>query len=449
MVRVSGEPTPLELAGFAVDAARRAGATHAEATSTVSERFSTEARETKIVKLEAATSRSLTLRVFLDGRKATLASSDLTREGLSDLIARTVDAARFVADDPFAALPEVAAAGTVDDAALEMFSPDIAARDSVAKLDDVRTMERIVRADPRIVNSNGSRLGDAQTTVALVNSNGFSGSYRASSVSLSSSPVAQDGENKRMASYGSAARSYARLESAEAVAALAAQRAVEMIGASKPETMRVPVIFERDVAASVLGDIFSAVSAANVAVGNSFLADKRGAKVGSEHVTIIDDGRLPAGIGTSPFDSEGVATRRTVVFDRGVLETFLFDTYYARKLGAQSTANAAGGGIGPNNFYLASGDHSLEDLIAKTARGVLVLNTIGFATETASGTYSRGARGFLILQGALAAPIDGFTIAGNLVAMLGAIDMVANDLRFDGTIVAPSFRVAEMTISGT
>lgn len=447
---MSAEAAVLELAAYAVASARRAGATQAEATAAVSERFSTEARESKIVKLEQATSRSLTLRVFVEGRKATLASSDLTKEGLADLVARTVDAARFVGDDPFAGLPDRALTTAGDGTALDIFSADVPARESVAKLDDVRAMERIIRAgDPRIVNSNGSRLGDAQTTLALVNSNNFSGSYRSTSVSLSSSPVAQDGDNKRMVSYGSAARSYARLESPEYIAKLAARRALEMIGAAKPETMRVPVIFERDVAASVLADIFAAVSASNVAIANSFLAERRGAKVGSDLVTIVDDGRLPAGIGTSPFDSEGVATRRTVVFDRGTLETFLFDSYYARKLGATSTGNAAGGGIGPNNFYLATGSHSLDELVRATERGVLVLDTIGFATESVSGTYSRGARGFLIVDGSLCAPIDGFTIAGNFLEMLAGIDMVANDLRFDGTIVSPSFRVAEMTISGT
>jgi PmbA protein len=137
-----------------------------------------------------------------------------------------------------------------------------------------------------------------------------------------------------------------------------------------------------------------------------------------------------------------------VVFERGLLRTFLYDSYYARRLGAKSTGNAAGGGIGPNNFYLEPGERSLAELIAATPRGVLVLDTIGFSTESVTGSYSRGARGFLIENGELAHPIDEFTIAGNLATMLGSIDAVASDLRFDSSIVSPSFRVAEMTISG-
>jgi PmbA protein len=144
-----------------------------------------------------------------------------------------------------------------------------------------------------------------------------------------------------------------------------------------------------------------------------------------------------------------VATRRTVVVAGGVFQTFLYDTYYARRLGAASTGNAAGGGIGPNNFYLLPGADTVEALVASTGSGVFVTDTIGFATESVTGTYSRGARGFLIENGELGPPLDGFTIAGSLVSMLGALDAVADDLVFDQGIVAPTFRIAEMTVSGT
>jgi len=213
--------------------------------------------------------------------------------------------------------------------------------------------------------------------------------------------------------------------------------------------MRVPVIFERDVAAAVLGDLFSAVSAANVALGNSWLADRAGTRVGNERVTILDDGRLPGGLGSSPFDGEGTPTRETVVIRNGVLETYLSDTYWGRRLGMPSTGNASGGGVGANNLYLMPGTGTLDELVASTERGVLVLDTIGFATEYASGIYSRGARGIYIEDGAPQYAIDEFTIASTFGQMLETIDGIAGDLRFDGTIVSPSFRIAEMTLSGT
>jgi PmbA protein len=154
-------------------------------------------------------------------------------------------------------------------------------------------------------------------------------------------------------------------------------------------------------------------------------------------------------LGTSPFDAEGTPTRETVAFEGGVLQTYLSDVYWGRRLGIASTGNAAGGGVGANNLFLVPGNGTLDDLVANTERGVLVLDTIGFATEHASGVYSRGARGIYIEDGAPMYPIDEFTISSTLPEMLAGIDAVAGDLRFDGTIVSPSFRVAEMTVSGS
>ncbi len=439
----------IEFAQRIVGLATDAGATQAEASYTVVDRFSTEARGTELVKLEQSVGRGVTVRVFANGGKASLATSDLSEGGLETFVREAVDAARFVSADPHSGLPdyEPPAPG---EATLALYSDDVRSRDAETKIEAALALERVSRAvDSRIVNSSGARVADMTMTLALANTLGFAGSYRASQVGAGVSPIAQDGAIKRTGSYGSAARSYAALEDIGSIAIKAAKRAVALIGARKPATMRVPVIFEREVAALVLADIFAAVSAANVAVGNSFLENKIGERIGSEFATIVDDGRLTGGLGTSPFDGEGVSTRRTVVVENGVLRTFLYDTYYGRRLGAASTGNALGGGIGPNNFYLQAGNEDLEALIAATPRGVLVLDTIGFSAESVTGTYSRGARGYLIENGELAYPIDEFTIAGNLVEMLGAIDAVANDLVFDQATVSPSFRVAEMTISGT
>ncbi|GAC1551459.1 MAG: TldD/PmbA family protein [Vulcanimicrobiaceae bacterium] len=440
----------LDVARRIVALAMDAGATQAEATYTVADRFSTEARGEEVVKLEQSVARGVTVRVFVDGAKAALGTSDLSAAGLERFVREAVDAARFVAPDPHAGLPEPAAEAAPAAGELAMYAADVRARPAEAKIEDALALERIARSfDPRIVNSSGSRVADTTVALALANSLGFAGAYRSSQVSLATHPIALDGAIKRTGSYGTAARSYAALEPVGSVGRTAARRAIASIGASKPPTMRVPVIFERDVAAAVLGDIFAAVNAANVAVGNSFFADKIGARVGSDLATIVDDGRLPGALGTSPFDGEGVPTRRTVVLDRGILQTFLYDTYYARRLGAASTGNASGGGIAPNNFYLVPGALSFDELIAATPRGVLVLETIGFGTESVTGTYSRGARGVLIEHGVLGAPVDEFTIAGNLIEMLGAIDAVANDLVFDQGIVSPTFRVAEMIVSGS
>jgi len=439
----------LRIALAAVDAAMAAGATDAEATTSIADRFSAEARDVQLTKLEQSRSRSLAVRVFVGRRRAHLGTSDLTTEGIGELCARAVEAARFVSEDPYAGLPE-RFASDLDATALGIAADDVIARAADEKVADIRELERRIRAsDPRIDNSNGSRIGDAAGETSLANSRGFRASYRSTSASLGTSPVARDGESKRISYYGTAGRSYASLDSTTVVAHEAVRRALAMCGAKTPPTAKMPIIFERDVAASVLGDLFHAFSASNIAVGNSYLVGKVNERIGSPLVTVIDDGRLVGGLGTAPFDSEGVASQATTVIDAGILKTYLFDTYYGRKLGAASTGNAGGGGaIGVNNLYLKAGDTSLNELIAATPRGILVLDTIGFATEHASGVYSRGARGLLIENGELAGPLDGFTIAGTFLEMLAGIDRVANDLRFDSGVVSPSFRVAEMTVSG-
>ncbi len=438
---------PVEFATEVVKQTLSAGATQAEAAITVGERFSVEARGQTVTKLEQSTANSLALRVYLGERKALLHTSDFEPRSLGDSIARLLAGAAHVAPDRCAGLPEDMQA--VDDLDLKLFATDVVERDAQSKIREAQDLEAAIRAwDARIDNSNGARYADAVVTSVLVNSLGFAGSYRGTRATRGVSPVASDGANKRTASYNTAGRSVRAMESVQSVAENAARRTVEMFGARKPQTMRVPVIFERDVAAAVLADIFSALSGANVAVGNSFLGGKIGDRIGSGLATIVDDGRLPGGLGTVPYDGEGVATGRTIFFERGTLRSYALDTYYGRKLSMVSTGNAQSGGIGPNNVYLEAGTSTLEELIAATSRGVLVMDTIGFATEYATGTYSRGARGFQIENGELAYPIEEFSIAGTFPAMLAGIDAVANDLRFDSTVVSPSFRVAEMTVSG-
>jgi PmbA protein len=440
------ESAAIELASEALALARAAGAESAEASVSIARRFHAEARADVVARLEGSTGKSLFLRVFRDGRKSTLSTSDLTSDGLREAVAHTVAHADLVASDEYAGLPD---AHSADDADLRLCDARIAQRDGADKVEEALDLERLIRAaDPRVTNSSGSHYTDAVGVTALANSSGFAAGYGWTRAGRSTGPVALDGDVKRIAQYGTAARHLGDLEASGAVAETAVRRAVDLFGARKPPTMRVPVIFERDVAASLLEDLFAAISAANVATGNSWLSGRIGNRIGSELVNVVDDGRVSAGLGSSPFDGEGVPTRRTPVFERGVLHSFLYDTYYARKLGATSTGNSTGGGIGPTNFYLEAGAISLDELIAATPLGVLVMDTIGFATEHASGTYSRGARGFFIEGGELAYPIDEFTIAGQYTDMLAGIDAVAKDLRFDGPVVSPSFRVAEMTVSG-
>jgi len=440
----------LAIALATIERVAAAGATDAEATVHVIDRFGCEARDLEVTKLQRSRGRVLSVRAFVGTRHATFSTTDFDPGAIGAQARAVVAAARHVGEDPHAGLPETFASDGVCDRDLLTVSPDVAEREDEEKIVEALAMERAVRAaDVRITNSDASRVSDAVASWALANTRGFRGSSAGTNVARSAAPVARDGDDKRIGHYGTAARGWTSAEPAEAVALHAVHRALALCGARKPVTMRLPVIFERDVAAAVLGDVFAALSAANVALGNSWLIDRIGERIGSELVSIVDDGRLRGGLGSAPFDAEGTATQETTVMANGVLRSFLSDTYWGRRVGIASTGNASGGGVGPNNLYLVPDGGTLDDLIATTERAVLVLDTIGFATEHASGVYSRGARGIYVEDGLPRYALDEFTISSTLPEMLAGIDAVAGDLRFDGTIVAPSFRVAEMTIGGS
>ena len=244
---------------------------------------------------------------------------------------------------------------TLCDHDLLTVAADVAERADADKIEEALALERAVRAaDVRIENSDGSRVNDVLATTALVNTRGFRGVRQGTRAARSTGPGrARRRDQTDRPPRQRRARLRQALEPVPSVALHAVHRALALLGARKPATMRVPVIFERDVAAGVLKDVFAALNASNVALGNSWLAERAGERIGSERVTLIDDGLLRGGLGSSPFDAEGTPSRETVALRAGVLETYLSDVYWGRRLGIASTGNAAGDGVAANNFYLA------------------------------------------------------------------------------------------------
>jgi PmbA protein len=249
------------------------------------------------------------------------------------------------------------------------------------------------------------------------------------------------------------ARSAAGLENPESVGRIAAGRALRRLNARKVPTQKVPVIFEPRTARQLLGDIFDAVNGSSVYRQASFLAGKLGEKIASEALTIIDDATLPGLFGTTPFDDEGVASRRTIVIERGVLKSYLLNTYSARKLSLKTTGNASRGitgnaGVGPGNFFIEAGACSSAEIISRVPNGLYVTELIGGGGNTVTGDYSSGAAGLWIENGTLAYPVSEITIAGNMKQMLQQIDEVGSDLEFRSALTAPTVVIQEMTISG-
>jgi PmbA protein len=213
------------------------------------------------------------------------------------------------------------------------------------------------------------------------------------------------------------------------------------------------VVLDPMVSRSILDHIFEGVNGDSVYRGASFLAGKLGQKVAGDNVTIVDDGTMPGGFGTSPFDSEGVPTRRSVVIDRGTLNSYLLNTYTAKKLGLQTTGNASRGlagtpGIGPGNFFLQPGSRSPKQMLADIEQGLYVTEFLGFGVNMVTGDYSRGASGLWISKGEFAYPVEEITVAGNLKDVFFNISEIGNDLEFRGSVACPTIRVDGLTVAG-
>jgi PmbA protein len=248
-------------------------------------------------------------------------------------------------------------------------------------------------------------------------------------------------------------RKFSQLTSAESIGREAARRTVRRLGARKVTTQRVPVVFDQETAGSLLANLCSAASGYGLYKRASFLLDQLGHTIASGLVTVYDDGRMVGGLGSRPFDGEGLATRKNIIVERGVLRSYLLDTYSGKKLGLPSTGNASRSvgespSVGPTNFYLVPGSKSPEEIVGSITTGLYVTELIGFGINMVTGDYSRGACGFWIENGELAYPVEEITIAGNLKQMFKEIEAVGNDLVFRGRISSPTLKIAEMVVAG-
>ena len=446
-----------DLKDLAQDIVRRAvagGASAAECVVREGDEFSTLVRLGQVETLKEAGSRAVGVRVFRGQRSASTYSSDFSREGLDRMLNSALELAMITSEDPFSGIPEPAQLGSLS-GDLDLYSADVYSLPGEERIDFARRAESAALAvDPRIKNSDGGSFDAATGHKVLANSHGFVGEYRRSYCSISAVPIAQteDGGMQRDYWY-SVARSIGRLESPEQVGKVAAERTLRRLGARKVKTAHVPIIFDQQVAASILGHIFEGINGDSVYRGASFLAGKLEQKVAADHVTVIDDGTLVGGFGTSPFDGEGIPTRRTVVIENGVLKSYLLNTYTAKKLGLQTTSNASRGlagtpGISPGNYFLAPGAKTPQQIISEIPEGLYVTEFLGHGANLVTGDYSRGASGLWILGGELAYPVEEITVAGNLKDMFFNISEIANDLEFRGSMASPTIRIDGLMVGG-
>ena len=433
--------------------ARAGGAVEADAFMVEEELQTVQVRLGAVESLKHARENRCSLRIFTESGSASATTSDLSPGALARLVDESVRLAQVTRRDEHSGLPSrEALAQDVPD--LQLWDPEGHAMGVEEKIDWARRAEAAaLESDSRVRNSEGAEFYNRQGRVAYASTGGFAGGFRVSSFALSVTPVASDDGDMERDYWYSSARRLADLKSPEEIGREAARRAVRRLGGRKGQTTEVPVIFDPETAASLIRGMAVAASGPSLYRGTSFLVGQRGKTVASPRVTIVDDPLMPQGLGSRPFDGEGLPSRRTVLVDRGVLSSYLLDTYSARRLGLTATGHAAredGGGVtvGYTNLYLEPGPWTPEEIIRSVDRGLYVTELIGFGVNFVTGDYSRGAVGFWIEGGELTYPVEEITIAGNLRQMMQDVEMVGNDLAFRDQTAAPTLKISRLTVAG-
>jgi PmbA protein len=454
MVEVTLSTEPLEIAARLLEMAEAAGADQADAVAVSSTNASTTVRKSQIEKVSESSARSVGLRVILGGRQAIVSTSDVSDAALAETVQTALDLARVSEPDPYAGL-----ADPKDQARqapqLALFDEQIPEVDGDQRLAQALACEEsALGADERIVNSGGATFSTNFSSFALVDSNGFAGTYADTSASMWVEVMAQEEDGQlRNAGWSTTERSLHRLDRPEDVGKEAAARALRQLGASKASTCEVPVVWEPRMAAGLAGIVAGAASGEALYRRATFLADMRQSQVASPLLTIVDDATLANRLGSRPFDGEGVVTRRNPLIDQGVFQGFLFDSYNARRLDAASTGSAwrSVGGlpqVGSGNLMISSGDRPPEEIIAGVEDGLYLTTLMGFGINYTTGDFSRGAAGIWIRNGELAEPIQEINVSGNLLEMFQRIDAVGSDAQWFGATSAPTLRMSRMTVSG-
>lgn len=436
------------LAESVVDLGKIYGADEIEVALVDGSEFNLDVRFGKIENLIEAGSTGIGFRIIKNKKTAFATSSDLSKTTLQYLVKKAVKRAEMANPDKCSGLPDFAGSD-VDIPSLKLFDPEIPKLSTEKKINLALETERIALEDKRITNSHGANFETRVIKTILANSKGFSGEYRETFCCLSIALQAGDTDNKVEDHWYSAPRHFEDLETPDRIAKKAVERTVRQLEPKKIKTQNVPVVFEPMMTSWLLGFLFSCVSGTAIYQKTSFLTDKLGEKIGNDLISVKDDGLLPGKIGTSPFDSEGVTSRKTVVIEKGVLQNYLCNTYSGKKLALQSTGNASGTGVGPSNFYLEKGNFSKAEIISSLDKGLVLTRTLGHGLNPVTGDISRGAFGLWVENGEIVFPVSEITISGNLGKILKEIEMIGDDLEFRNSISGPTIKIGELTVAGT
>ncbi len=433
-----------------VAAALKAGADAAEAVGAERRSLSVNVRGGDLEEVEREESRDLGLRVFVGRRQATVSGSDISAEARAKLVERAVAMAKLAPEDPYAGLAEREALANGERPDLDLYDPSEPTPEALEER--ARVAEAAARAQPRVTNSDGASGSWSSSRWTLVTSAGFVGVHRASGFSIGASAIAGDENGMETGYDGRSARWQADLPAPEILGAEAGRRAAARLGARKIASTTAPVIFENRLAASLMSPLIGAISGPAIARGTSFLKDKLGQPVFAPSVFITDDPHRPRGLGSSPFDDEGVRNQRRDLIEAGVLTTWLLNSSSARQLGLTTTGHASRGlagppGVSPTNLTLQPGDTDLAGLMRDAGAGLLVTSMFGPSLNGNTGDWSVGCSGFWFEGGEIAYPVNEITVAGNLIDIYARL-VPGSDLEIRGASNAPSLLIDGLAIAG-
>lgn len=443
-----------ELASGLVKKALKAGASEAEVYLQTGKTLSLTVRKGDIESLSQSTPKQLGLRVITKKKLAFSSTSDFSKDSLDRFVKDTVQLAMLSSEDPFNGLPEIQ--GPLPRPSLKIRDETLGKVSLEKKIELARRAEAAALGYSKQISRNGEggSYSEGHGLTVLSNSHGITGSYADTYCALSVSPLAEANGKKEIGGESSVSRFFSKLKSPEAIGTLAAEKTVRKLGARKVPSQNVPVLFDPEVAANFWSHVFEALDGDAVFRKLSFLEGKRGKKIASPHVTLVDEGLMIGGLDSSPFDGEGVPVSNRTIIEAGTLLGYFYTAYSAKQAKEKPTGNAQRSArsqpeLGPNNLYLKPGKRSQAELIASIDRGLLLTDVMGFGVNTVSGDYSVGAAGLWIEKGKIVFPVSEITVASSLTGILQGIEEVGSDLEWKGSISSPSFLVREMTVSGT
>lgn len=449
---MSTPPTsiPADLLPRLVDQALKAGADAAEAVSSESASLSVGVRNGALEDVERSESRDLGLRVFIGKQQASVAASSLDPDTLDRLVERAVAMARLAPEDPYAGLAEASDLATGPWPDLQALDPEILTPEAMESL--AREAEAVALAVPGVAKSEGGHAGLGASRWRLVTSTGFDGHYDGSSFSLGVGVIAEKDGSMERGGESRTTRFLADLPAAEWIGREAGDRAVARTGPRKIASTTAPVIFDSRVATQVLSPLVNAIAGPSIARGQSFLINQMNQRIMPSGIDLIDDPFRLRGLGSVPFDDEGLPVARKALLEDGVLTTWLLNTASALQLGLKSTGHASRGlagapGVRAHNLHLTPSERSREQLLADAGTGLLITSMFGPSLNPNTGDWSAGVSGFWFEGGQIAYPVSEITVAGNLKDLYARIQP-GSDLEFRGSFNSPSLLFDAVAIAG-